>query len=76
MLEQLLSPRLILSGALFAVATLLPVTVDSAKGFAVSSLCGSTLTTCCIANFSTCPDQPGFYDSDCYGKCDELKCNF
>ena len=72
MLTRLISPRLVLAFALFVGAALLPVTAAPGGGFKSSSLCGSTLTTCCVSNFSTCPGQPGFYDTGCYGTCDSL----
>ncbi len=80
MVKQFISPRLVLASVAFAVAVVAataPVTVSPETGFEVSSACGSALTTCCINVMSSCPDVgPGFYDTGCYGKCSDLKCQF
>ena len=77
-MRRFVSIRLVLASAAFICAALFPLTIAPGGGAVVkmSSLCGSNLTTCCRSNSSECPGEPGFYDTGCYGKCGDLKCDF
>ena len=77
MLTRLISSRLLVACAVFAVAALLPVTATPGGGIKVTSLCGASsgLTTCCPETMHACSGSgagPGYYDTGCYGKCHDL----